>query len=228
MQAPTTIDELLDYWPGNIPFKGDLVSKDGSCMCAQAQALHFLGGLTIDELRSLNQRTADKQVAKLFGISLAHSILLRIINDEWEDAPSCVIRNPEQVLGDQAPAVLAFWRHLDRMTPADWEAKWIGAWDIAVATTARKAAREATTAREVAREAAGIEVRGASVAAAWEAAAAAAKASAWNTANDAIRAAAGATNEIQGAAFMRANNQPFSFLPLFGFPDPESILASPV
>jgi hypothetical protein len=119
---PATIDELLDYWPGNIPFKNKLVSDDGTCMCAQGQALHFLGGLTVDELRDINQRAADLQVAKLFGISLAHSILLRNINDNREGAPSCVIRNPEQVLGDQAQTVLAFWRHLDRMTPAAWEA----------------------------------------------------------------------------------------------------------
>jgi hypothetical protein len=174
---PATIDELLDYWPGNIPFKKKLVSNDGTCMCAQGQALHFLGGLTVDELRDIKQRDADLQVAKLFGISLAHSILLRNINDNREGAPSCVIRNPEQVLGDQAETVLAFWRHLDRMIPTDWEAAWEAAW-----------------------------------AAVWEA----------------VWEAAGATNEIQGAAFMRANNQPFFFLPLFGFSDPESVIASSI
>ena len=192
---PATIDELLDYWPGNIPFKEKLVNDDGSCMCAQGQALHFLGGLTVDELRDINQRDADRQVAKLFGISLAHSILLRNINDNREGAPSCVIRNPEQVLGDQAQTVLAFWRHLDRMTPADKEA-------------VREAAR--------------------AVSLSWEAAGEAARALAGAAAGAAAREAAGATNEIQGAAVIRANNQPFAFLPLFGFSDPESVITSSI
>ena len=116
--TPSTVDELLDYWPGNMPFKGSLVSNDGSCMCAQGQALHFLSGMTVDELRKIDQAAADREVAKLFGISEAHSVLLRIVNDRQEGAPSSVIRSPEQVLGDQAHVVLAFWRHLDRMTPA--------------------------------------------------------------------------------------------------------------
>ena len=165
--TPTTIEELLDYWPGNVPFKGQLVNHDGSCMCAQGQALHFLSGLTADKLRELDQATADKRVANLFGISIAHSILLRTINDSQEGAPTCVIRNPEQVLGDQAQVVLAFWRHLDRMTPEGWAAAWEAAWAVA-----------------------------------------------W------------ATNEIQGAAVMRAKGLPFFFLPLFGFADPEAVMAA--
>ena len=183
--TPTTVEELLDYWPENIPFKGKLVSDDGSCMCAQGQALHFLGNLTVNELRNINQLAADRQVAKLFGISVAHSVLLRIVNDQQEGAPSCVIRNPEQVLGDQAQIVLAFWRHIDCMTPAAWEAAW---------EAAREAAGEA--AGEAAREAA------------WEAA--------W------------ASNEIQGAAVMRAKGLPFFFLPLFGFLDPEAVIAASI
>jgi hypothetical protein len=39
-------------------------------------------------------------------------------------------------------------------------------------------------------------------------------------------AAARAANEIQGAAFMRDRGQPFYFLPIFGFTDPEAVLAS--
>lgn len=190
--TPTTIDELLDYWPGNIPFKGQLVSDDGSCMCAQGQALHFLDGLTVDELRNIDQAIADKRVAKIFDISLAHSILLRIVNDRQEGAPSSVIRNPEKVLGNQAQVVLAFWRHLDCMTPAAWK-------------KVKQAARAAIAAREAAMGAAckafGEEVEA--------------------EVGDAARLA---TNEIQGASVMRANNQPFFFLPLFGFQDPEAVI----
>ena len=215
MTTPTTVEELLDYWPGNMPFKGRLVSEDG-CMCAQGQALHFIGGLTVEELRHVDQAAADKRVAELFGISRAHSVLLRIINDKQQGAPSSVIRNPEQILGDQAQVVLAFWRHLDHMTPAAWAAAGEAAW-----AAAGEAAGAAAWAG--AGEAAGEAARAAAWAAAW----AGAGAAAWAAAGAAARAAAWASNEIQGAAVMRAKNQPFFFLPLFGFVDPESIISSP-
>ena len=196
---PTTVDQLLDYWPGHIPFKGALVSQDGSCMCAQGQALHFLAGLSVGQLREIKQDEADRRVAEIFGISRTHAVLLRIVNDEQEGAPSSVIRNPEQILGDQAQTVLAFWWHLDRMTPAAWEAVGEEAWEAV---------------GEDAWEAVGEE--------AWEEAWAATGAAAWAAA----RAATGATCEIQGAAVMRERNQPFFFLPLFGFADPESVIAT--
>ena len=205
MITPSTIEELLDYWPGHVPFKGKLVSEDGACMCAQGQALHFLGGLTVDELRCLDQDMADKQVAELFGISRGHSVLLRIVNDGRPGAPSCVIRNPEQVLGDQAQTVLAFWRHLDRMTPAAWKEVGKVAWEV-----------DGEAAKKAAWRVAGAAARGAAWRVAWEVA--------WEVAG----AAALATCEIQGGAVMRAENQPFSFLPLFGFADPEAVItASP-
>jgi hypothetical protein len=212
---PSTVDELLNYWPGNIPFKGRLVSGDGSCMCAQGQALHFLGKLTVDDLRVVSQASADKQVAKLLDISVAHSALLRIVNDTQEGAPSNVIRNPEQVLGDQAQIVLAFWRHLDRMTLAAWAAARDAAWAAAWAA-ARAAAREAAWAAAwaAAREAA------------WAAAGVAARAAARAAAREVAWEAAGASNEIQGAAVMRAKGLPFFFLPLFGFSDPEAVIAA--
>jgi hypothetical protein len=197
--TPKTVDELLDYWPGNIPFKGSLVSEDGSCMCAQGQVLHFLDDVPAQGLRDYSQTKADKRVAQILGISRAHSILLRIVNDKQDGAPACVIRNPKQVLGDQAFVVLAFWRHFDRMTPA-----------------AEEAAREA--ARAAAGAVAGEAARAAAGAAAGEAARAAAGAVGWE--------AAWATNEIQGAAVMRTNGQPFFFLPLFGFADPEAVIAA--
>jgi hypothetical protein len=209
--SPTTIEELLDYWPGNIPFKGKLVSDDG-CMCAQGQALHFLKGLTVDELLDISQGEADEEVAELFGISVTHSILLRIINDTREGAPSCVIRNPEQILGDQAQMVLAFWWHIDRVCQADWQR--IGRAVTAVA--GEKAIQAAAAvAEEAAAAAAGMEASQA----AWLAAS---RGGGWRQAV----AKAGATNEIQGAARMRANNQPFFFLPLFGFANPQAVIAA--
>jgi hypothetical protein len=218
MTTPTTVEELLDYWPGNMPFKGRLVSEDG-CMCAQGQALHFIGGLTVEELRHVDQAAADKRVAELFGISRAHSVLLRIINDSRQGAPSSVICNPEQILGDQAQVVLAFWRHLDHMTPAAGAAAWEEPWEAA-----GEAAWEAAGAAAGAGEAAGAAAREAAWKAAWEAAGAAAREAAWEAAGAAAREAAWASNEIQGAAVMRKRNQPFFFLPLFGFANPEAVI----
>ena len=45
---------------------------------------------------------------------------------------------------------------------------------------------------------------------------------AWDAAAD----AAGAANEIQGAALMRERGQPFFFLPMFGFADPEAVVSA--
>jgi len=229
--TPTTVEELLDYWPGNIPFKGSLVSDDGSCMCAQGQALHFLGNLTVNELRDIDQPAADKRVAELFGISVAHSALLRIVNDGQEGAPSSVIRNPEQVLGDQAHIVLAFWRHLDRMTPASWAERWTWAdWDWKAARAESRAAAE-----KAAGEAAAAAAGAAAGAERWRwadwagaAAGPAAKAAFWAESWAAAEKAALATNEIQGAAVMRAKGLPFFFLPLFGFSDPEAVISTSV
>jgi hypothetical protein len=228
LTTPTTVDALLDYWPGDIPFKGSLASDDG-CMSAQGQALHFLGGFTADQLRTLNQKDADRRVAELFGISTAHSALLRIVNDGQDGAPSCVIRNPEQVLGDQAQTVLAFWRHLDRMDSAAWaaaraarEATWKPAkaanWDAAKAAAWEAAWVAVWSAGGAAMAAAGATVM----------VARAAREATWVGAWEASEAAAGATNEIQGAVVMRSQGQPFYFLPLFGFADPEAVIAADV
>lgn len=190
-----TVDDLLDWWPGNIPFKGSLISDD-NCMCAQGQALHFLGGMSPDDLRRIEQAEADNLVAKIMGISRAHSVLLRNVNDTQPGAPTCVIREPEKILGPEARRVLAFWRHLDRMKPAQWEAAQAAAWAAAGAV-----------AWDAARAAAGDAAQ----AAAWAAAGAAAWDAAW------------ASNEIQGASVMRGKGRPFFFLPLFGIATPEEL-----
>ena len=179
------IETLIAKWaePDGVPFKGELISSDG-CMCAQGQALHYVGGWSPDRLRGVIQSVADRETARLLDISVTHAVLLRQVNDARPGAPSVVLTDPVQVLGDQAETVLAFWRHLDRMTAEQWDA-----------------------ARDAARAAAG----GAARAAAWDAAGGAA----WD-----------ATNEIQGARVLRERGQPFTFLPMFGFADPEAVLAA--
>jgi hypothetical protein len=189
-----TIDELLAGWPTDNPIKGRLIDGDG-CMCAQGQVLHYIGGMTANDLRRIDQAEADRKTAELLGISRAHAVLLRRVNDTMTGAPTCVLTEPKKVLGDQAQRVLAFWRHLDRMTAGDW-LKVNAAWDAA---------------RAAAGDAAG------------DAARAAAGDAAGDTIWDATWDAAWATNEIQGAAIMRERGQPFTFLPMFGFASPEDI-----
>ena len=212
------IAELIAQWDSNEgrPFKGSLIDAAAykanpdspSCMCAQGQALHYIGGRSIEWLQNVEQSEADAETAKLLGISRAHAVLLRSINDSVDGAPSIVLTNPEKVIGDQAHIVLAFWLHLDAMTQEQWSAAWAAARDAAWAA-----------AWDAAGDAARAAARDAAWAAAWDAARDAARAAS----RDAAWGAAGATNEIQGAAVMRANGSPFYFLPLFGFANPEAI-----
>jgi len=205
------IETLIAKWaePDGIPFKGDLISADG-CMCAQGQALHYVGGWSPDRLRRVEQAEADRETARLLNVSVAHAVLLRRVNDSRPGAPSVVLTDPARVLGDQAETVLAFWRHLDRMTAEQWTAAGDAAWDAArdaagaAAEAAARAAVRAARARAAAGDAATV------------------------AAGDAVRtvAAGYATNEIQGARILRERGQPFTFLPMFGFADPEAVLAA--
>ena len=158
------IAELIAQWDSNEgkPFKGSLIDADAykanpdspSCMCAQGQALHYIGGRSIEWLQNVEQSEADAETAKLLGISRAHAILLRSVNDSVDGAPSVVLTHPEKVLGDQAHIVLAFWRHLDMMKAEQWDAAWDAARDAAGAA-ARAAAWDAARATN--------EIQGASV-----------------------------------------------------------------
>jgi hypothetical protein len=189
--------------------------------CVRGQALHFLDGVSPAELRTYEQAAADKRVAELFGISRAHAVLLRIINDSRPGAPSVVIRDPAQVLGDQAETVLAFWRHLDRMTPQQWAAVRAGGGGCGRDDGRR--CGEGGGGGGVGWAVTAAEARAARAAA--RAAAAAARAVEWDMAT-ARRALRRATNEIQGAAVLRALGRPFFFLPMFGIAQPEDLIVS--
>lgn len=138
----TAIAELIERWNSNEgkPYKGSLIDADTwdgssnpplSCMCAQGQVLHVVAGWTPERLRNAQQEEADRATAELLGISRAHAVLLRNINDHQDGAPAIVLTNPEQVIGDQAHIVLAFWRHLDRMAAEQWAAAGAAAWAAA-------------------------------------------------------------------------------------------------
>ena len=169
----TTIKDIISRWDSGDgkPYKGSLIdwsayeaSPDSlGCMCAQGQVLHLLGGWKPERLRDVRQIEADAEVASLLGISTGHSILLRSINDSIDGAPSIVLTHPEKVLGDQAPTIVAMWRHMDRMTGEQWAAAGAAARDavwVAARAAARAAARDAA---EAAASYAVAEIMGAKV-----------------------------------------------------------------
>ena len=110
--------------------------------------------------------------------------------------------------GPETPTVEAFLRHLKGMTPEQWAAASDAASDAAAWDAASDAASDAA-AWDAASDAA------------WYAASDAARDAAWYAAMD---AACYAVYEIVGASLMRERGQPFYFLPMFGFKNPEAVL----
>ena len=218
-----TLEALLERWDSGDgkPYKGSLIDWDAyeanpdslGCMCAQGQVLNVIRGMTPQEINDIaDQREADTLVMETLGISRGQAILLRNINDSVDGAPSVVLTHPEKVLGDQAQAVLAFFKYLDSMTDADWQNHF----------AARDAAWAAAGA--AAWDAAWAAAGAAAWAAARDAAWAAAGAAAWAAARAAAWAAAWAANEIQGASILTQAGKPLFFLALFGFKTVEALL----
>jgi hypothetical protein len=137
--------------------------------------------------------------------------------------------------GPNTKTVEAFTRHLKGMTPEQWRVVLVArnaAWDAAADAPwheARDAAWDAAweTALEAADDAewdaavtldAAMDAKHAALDAAY-----AVRDVAWDAASD---AALSATHEILGATLMRHHDKPFFFLPMFGFADPEAVLAA--
>jgi hypothetical protein len=220
------IQEIIARWDSGDgkPYKGSLIDWDAyqenpesmGCMCAQGQVLHAVGGWDFAKLRDVQQYEADTETAKLLNISRAHAILLRNINDKADGAPSIVLTDPGNVLGDQWSKLLDFWWMFDNYTDDEWRK----------VAAARDAARAA--AWDAAGAAAGAAARDAARAAAWDAARAAAGAAAWDAAGAAAGAAAwDAAREIQGSAVMAERGQKPFFLPMFGINSLDDIPARP-
>ena len=231
----TEITKLIDRWNSDEgkPYKGSLIDRDSysegdlSCMCAQGQVLHVVGGWDADRLSNTEQAEADRETAKLLRISRAHAVLLRNMNDKVDGAPAIVLTDPGKVLGDQWSKLLDFWWHMDTLDA-------LGAYGWKKADAAGDAAWDA------ARAAARAAAVAAAMAAAWGAAGAAAGAAAWGAAGDAAWDAAGdaagdaawaaagdAAAEIQGAEIFKRDGTPFFFLTVFGFASPDDIPARP-
>jgi hypothetical protein len=224
MQETIAIETIVSRWSGleRPLFKGKLIDSDG-CKCAQGDVLSCVG-FSDEQLYKMEQRDADIETAKALGISVTHSVLLRSVNDKVDGAPQIVLTNPEQVLGDKAPYLLAFWLYLDQMSVAARDAAGDAASaDLASADLAHSAAAGAAwdaagAAWDAAWAAAGAAARDAAWAAAWDVAGAAAGAAgaAWDAAWAAAGAAARSSSEIQSMDKLEADGRQPYFLAFFG------------
>jgi hypothetical protein len=121
MQLSPAAQDIVNFWTTtrDIPFKGGYLifkNADGTCaMCAQGQVLHR-NGYSEEELFGMCLSTADKETARILGISVAHSIFLRIINDNEAGSPQEVLSNPGKYLGPNWEKVLDFWVYLDTLS----------------------------------------------------------------------------------------------------------------
>ena len=193
-----TIAEICTRWKSaeRPLFKGHLI--DANCqVCAQGDVLR-VAGYSDKQLREITQSFADIEVAKILGISRAHSILLRQVNDRADGCPQDVLESPEKIIGDNAQTILIFWRFIDSMTSKQWDAARDATWDAAASWT---------TAWNVA----------------WAIAGAAAEVAAEASAGASAGAAVGAVMEIQGESVFITDGRPFYFLPFFGFANPQAV-----
>jgi hypothetical protein len=194
------IAEIIKRWDSGDgkPYKGSLISwyafkvdpENMGCMCAQGQVLHFVGGWDYKKLRDAGQIEADAATAELLGISRAHAILLRNINDSADGAPSIVLTDPGKVLGSQWGKLLDFWWMFHCYSDGQWR-------DLAAAWAPCAPYAATAAAASYAAAAAAAAARAAADDAAWEAAGA-------------------ASGEIQGYDLLiERGHKPF-FLPMFG------------
>jgi hypothetical protein len=150
--------EMVDYWSTSreIPFKGSLVIVDNGkiCMCAQGQVL-VRNGYTEYELFDMDNVEADKETARILGISMSHSRFLRIINDRLEGSPQDVLSDPKKYLGPNWEKVLEFWWYLDTLTKDEMGKMYDRHWDLEL--NVRESAWK--VAKDAAKEVVGEEVR---------------------------------------------------------------------
>jgi hypothetical protein len=118
-----TFQPIIARWtdPNHRPlFKNALIDPSGCC-CAQGDILRHECRMTDQELRDTVQSEADAKVAETLGISVFHSVLLRLVNDSQDGCPQNVLSAPEKFLGPNTALCLRFGRYMDRLTEEDWE-----------------------------------------------------------------------------------------------------------
>ena len=205
------IDQMVRRWTSTERplFKGSLIDESNGtvCYCAQGDVLH-VAGWSDERLRTVTQARVDREVARLLGISLTHSILLRNVNDQQDGCPQDVLIAPEKILGDNAKTVLSFWRYLETLTTDYWNRLWDREWLAAKSEWWSTASSEASSAADYT---AGAMER-----------LAAKRAASWATRRAASYAQFG-VDEIQGESLMIECRKAFYFLPKFGFPNPQAV-----
>jgi hypothetical protein len=85
-------------------------------MSAQGQTLYREGGYTVEQLQKMSQFDADRYTARILGISVVHSELLKYVNEKFPGAPQDVLTNPEKYLGPNYREVLRFWAHVETLS----------------------------------------------------------------------------------------------------------------
>lgn len=141
-----TIDDIRKRWsgPDRPKFaKQRLWDEEKQCGCAQGDIL-FACGIAPKDFPP--QEAADKEVAKRLGISLFHSVLLRVVNDSQEGCPEKVLQFTDDglgsVLGPNWRVAVAFGEHMHSMNAAAQSAAGSAA-RIAAQSAARDAAWDA-------------------------------------------------------------------------------------
>ena len=158
--------------------------------------------------------------AELLGISRGHAILFYRFADDGNIGNSIVLTHPEQVIGENAKWILAFFKYLDAATTGDWQR-----YAFAAANVDRDSGAEAG---DIVNKAAktsdlyswgDVSDAGALVA---HMATDGRAVEAYATLGSVCWSSHCAASEIQGGKILAAQGTPLFFLPLFGLESSEA------
>lgn len=159
--------------------------------------------------------------AELLGISRGHAILFYRFADDGNIGNSIVLTHPEQVIGENAKWILAFFKYLDAATTGDWQR-----YAFAAANVDRDSGAEAG---DIVNKAAktsdlyswgDVSDAGALVA---HMATDGRAVEAYATLGSVCWSSHCAASEIQGGKILAAQGTPLFFLPLFGLESIEAL-----
>jgi hypothetical protein len=159
--------------------------------------------------------------AELLGISRGHAILFYRFADDGNVGNSIVLTRPEQVIGENAKLILAFFKYLDAATTCDWQR-----YAFAAANVDRRSGAKANYIVNKAAKTSHLYSWG-------DVSDAGALVAHIATDGRAVEAYANlgsvcwsshcAASEIQGYKILAAQGKPLFFLPLFGFKSIEAL-----
>jgi hypothetical protein len=100
------------------------------------ETLHRVGGYSLRQIYYMGESEAIKLTAKILGISVSHSNLLRLIDSSQHE----VLSDPKKYLGSNWEKVLEFWWYID--TLSDEEKKKISRRYLALDPALRDSTRD--------------------------------------------------------------------------------------